>query len=38
MDPVMATELDRDESAPPSRMEDEADGALIVVERDPEAD
>jgi hypothetical protein len=34
---VMATELDREERAPPSRDED-ADGALMVVERDPEAD
>jgi len=34
---VMATELDREERAPPSREED-ADGALMVVEREPEAD
>jgi hypothetical protein len=34
---VMATELEREERAPPSREED-ADGALMVVERDPEAD
>jgi len=34
---VMATELEREERAPPSREED-ADGALMVVEREPEAD
>jgi len=34
---VIATELEREERAPPSREED-ADGALMVVERDPEAD
>ena len=34
---VMAMELEREERAPPS-MEEEADGALMVVERDPEAD
>lgn len=34
---VMATELEREERAPPS-IEDVADGALIVVERDPETD
>jgi hypothetical protein len=34
---VMATELEREERAPPSR-EEVADGALMVVERDPEAD
>jgi hypothetical protein len=34
---VMATELEREERAPPSRV-DEADGAEIVVEREPDAD
>lgn len=34
---VMATELEREERAPPS-IEEDADGALMVVERDPEAD
>jgi hypothetical protein len=34
---VMATELEREERAPPLR-EDEADGALMVVDRDPETD
>jgi hypothetical protein len=34
---VMAIELEREERAPPSRDE-EADGALMVVDRDPETD
>jgi len=34
---VMATELEREEMAAPSR-EDVADGALMVEERDPETD
>jgi len=37
IDIVMAIELEREERAPPSREED-ADGALIVLDSEPETD
>lgn len=38
MDPVIPTDWERDERAPASMIELEAEGALMVVDKDPETD